>query len=546
MVAIPGGWNYGDVLDALADAVPPDDPALIHGERVIRWGEFTRRTNNLARALRARGAGADDKIAFYLRNHPAYMEGVSAAFKARLVHVNVNYRYVDEELHYILDNSDAKVVVYGAEFAEHVRQLKDRLPKVAVWVEVTEDGSPAVAGALDHEALCETGDGAPLGIERSGDDLLLLYTGGTTGMPKGVMWRQDDHWHAGSAGATPATDMVPPASLADHVENVRRAGGGGRLLPCCPQMHGTGLFTSIGALAAGGSVVTLDGPGFDAAECLEAVTRWQVNTLAIVGDAFAKPILRELEANGNRYDLGSVVVMISSGVMWSMEVKQGLLRHNPAMVLADSFGAAGAVGVGRGDTAAEGTVQTARFVLGEHCKVFTEDLREVKPGDPEPGFIARGGAIPLGYYKDEEKTRKTFPIIDGQRWSMPGDWVRVEADGGLVLLGRGSVCINTAGEKVYPEEVEEVLKAHPDVDDALVVGVPDEQWGQMVTAVVQLRDGVGLDEAALRSHVREHLAGYKAPKRILARDTLGRASNGKADYKLVTAYAKEQLALPRT
>lgn len=543
MVAIPGGWNYGNILDALADAVPADNPALIHGERVITWGDFTRRTNNLARALHARGAEAGDKMAFYLRNHPAYMEGVSAAFKGRLVHVNVNYRYVDDELYYIFDNSDAKEVVYGAEFADHVRALKDRLPKVAVWVEVTEDGTPSVDGALDYESLCAEGDGSPLGIERSGDDMLFLYTGGTTGMPKGVMWQHDDHWHAGTAGATPATELIPPNSLAEHVENVRRAGGGGRLIPCCPLMHGTGLFTAIGALAQGGGILTLEGHSFDAAECLEAVTKWQANTLAIVGDAFAKPLLRELEANGNRYDITSVLVMISSGVMWSMEVKQGLLKHNRNMVLTDSFGASEAVGFGRSDTTAEGTVQTARFVLGEHCKVFTEDFREVKPGDAEPGFIARGGAIPLGYYKDEEKTKKTFPVIDGQRYSMPGDWVQVEADGTLVLLGRGSVCINTAGEKVYPEEVEEVLKEHDDVDDALVVGVPDEKWGQMVTAVVQLHAGAELDEEALRTHVRAHLAGYKTPKRILARETLGRASNGKADYKMITTYAKAELGI---
>ena len=542
MVAIEGGWNYGDILDAIAEAVPPDNPALIHGDRVISWSEFTRRSNNLARALREAGCETGDKVAFYLRNQPAYMEGVAACFKARLTHVNVNYRYAGTELHYILDNSDAAAVIYDTEFADQVAKLRAQLPDVRCWIEVADEDRTVVDGTSSYEALCENGDGAPLGIERAGDDLLFLYTGGTTGMPKGVMWTHDDHWHAGTAGATPATELVPPASLAEHVENVRRAGGGGRLLPCCPLMHGTGLFTAIGAMLQGGSVLTLTGASFDAAECLEAVTRWQATTLAIVGDAFAKPLLEELETNGNRYDISSVLVMISSGVMWSMEVKQGLLRHNDQMVLTDSFGASEAMGFGRSDTTADGTVQTARFALGEHCKVFTEDLREVRPGDPEPGFIARGGAIPLGYYKDEEKTRKTFPVIDGVRYSMPGDWVRVEADGTLVLLGRGSVCINTAGEKVYPEEVEEVLKGHADVDDALVVGVPDDKWGQMVTAVVQLRDGTELDEDALRAHVRGELAGYKTPKRIFARANLDRASNGKADYKLITAYAREQLA----
>jgi fatty-acyl-CoA synthase len=543
MVAIPGGWNYGDILDAIAEAVPGDNPALIHGDRVTTWADFTRRTNNLGRALAARGLAPDDKIAFYLRNHPAYLEGLGAAFKARGVHVNVNYRYVDEELHYILDNSDAKVVIYGVEFADRVAALRERLPGVETWLEVTDAGAPANDFAEVFDALCEAGDGTPLGIERSGDDLLFLYTGGTTGMPKGVMWGHDDHWHSGTAGATPATELVPPESLAEHVANVRAAGGGGRLIPCCPLMHGTGLFTAIGTLAQGGSVLTLTQPSFEPEECLDAVDRWQVNTLAIVGDAFAKPLLRALDAEPDRWDITSLLVIISSGVMWSMEVKQGLLKHHGGMVLTDSFGASEAVGFGRSDTTADGTVETARFVLGEHCKVFTEDGREVAPGDPEPGFIARGGAIPRGYWKDPEKTAKTFPVIDGVRYSMPGDWVRVEADGSLTLLGRGSVCINTAGEKVYPEEVEEALKRHGDVDDALVVGIPDEKWGQMVTAVVQLRGGAALDEETLRAHVREHLAGYKTPKRILVRDTLGRASNGKADYKMITAFAKEALGV---
>ena len=244
-----------------------------------------------------------------------------------------------------------------------------------------------------------------------------------------------------------------------------------------------------------------------------------------------------------RYDISSVFGIISSGVMWSPEVKQGLLRHNPKMVLTDSFGASEAMGFGRSDTTADGTTEVAKFTLGPFCKVFTEDLREVKPGSGEVGFVARSGAIPRGYYKDPEKTAKTFPTIDGVRYSMPGDYCRVEADGTLTLLGRGSVCINTAGEKVYPEEVEEVLKAHDAVHDALVVGVPDEKWGQMVTAVDSGGKRQELDEESLREFVRKRLAGYKTPKRIITIENIGRASNGKADYKGVTAYAKQRLGI---
>ncbi len=535
-------WNYGDILDGIAKVLPPDRPALIHGERIITWDHFTRRTNNLARRFLNRGTQAGDKVAFYLRNGPAYSETLAACFKARLTHVNVNYRYVDDELWYILDNSDSRIVVYDSEFAERVEHLRERLPEVILWVEVTDAEYPRAEFAVKFEELAEIGDGQPLNLNRSGDDLLFLYTGGTTGMPKGVMWAHEDLWFAGTAGATPATDMVPPADLEQHCSNVA-ANPGGTFTPCCPQMHGTGLLTTISTLAMGGTVVTLTQPSFDPAELWQTVERRQVNLLAIVGDAFAKPMLRELDANPGKYEIGSLMSIISSGVMWSPEVKQGLLKHNRNMVLTDSFGASEAVGFGRSDTTADGTTEVARFQLGEHCKVFTEDFREVRPGSDETGFVARSGAIPRGYYKDEEKTAKTFPVIDGVRYSIPGDYCKVAEDGTLILLGRGSVCINTAGEKVYPEEVEEVLKTYPGVTDALVVGVPDEKWGQMVTAVVQPEPGAELDEATVQAHVREHLAGYKTPKRVLFKDDLNRASNGKADYKGITEFAKAELGI---
>jgi 3-oxocholest-4-en-26-oate---CoA ligase len=556
------GWNYGDILDGVGQAVPADKPALIHGERVVTWADFNRRANNLARRFLNRGLQAGDKVAFYLRNGPAYSETLAACFKARLTHVNVNYRYVDDELWYILDNSDSRIVVYSSEFAGHVRALRERLPEVLWWVEVNqEEGSvaaldgdeddsdshlglppPVVDFAVGYESLAEAGDGEALKLHRSGDDLLFLYTGGTTGMPKGVMWAHDDLWHAGTAGATPATNMIPPKDVDEHCRNVA-ANPGGVFTPCCPQMHGTGLLTTISTLAMGGTVVTLTAPGFQAGELWETVERRRVNSMAIVGDAFAKPMLRELDTNPGKYDISSVMAIISSGVMWSPEVKQGLLKHNRNMVLTDSFGASEAVGFGRSDTTADGTSEVAKFQIGEHCKVFTEDLREVQPGSDEAGFVARSGAIPRGYYKDEAKTAKTFPVIDGVRYSMPGDYCKVAADGTLILLGRGSVCINTAGEKVFPEEVEEVLKTYPGVHDALVVGVPDEKWGQMVTAVVQPDAGSDLDEAAVQAHVRQHLAGYKTPKRVLLKGDLNRASNGKADYKGITEFAKAALGI---
>jgi fatty-acyl-CoA synthase len=529
------GWNYGDIFDAVASVVPADHAALIHGERVITWAALDRRSNNLARAFLEGGAAPGDKIAFYLRNHPAYLEGVIAAVKARQVHVNVNYRYVADEVRYIFDNADAVTVIFGREFSPIIAAIQPHLPAVRRWLLVEDDSeAEAPVFAEPYEALAETGSGARLDIERSPDDLFFLYTGGTTGMPKGVMWRQDS---LRRALINPALVAVPPPDLDTHVAAVKAAGGGPVNLPACPLMHGTGLFTALSALVAGGTVVTLESSHFSAPELWDVTDRRRVQQIVIVGDAFAKPMLRALEAEPGRWDVSSVVGIVSSGVMWSMEVKQGLLRHLPAATLLDSFGSSEAVGFGLSVMTAEGSVETARFQIGDNVKVFTADGAEVLPGSGQTGMIARGDPLPVGYYKDPAKTEATFPMIGGVRWSMPGDFCAVEADGTITLIGRGSNCINTAGEKVFPEEVEEVLKQHPDVEDALVVGVPDEKWGQSVTAVVELRGGVELDDVGVREHVRARLAGYKTPKRLIAVPRMPRAPNGKADYKGARALA---------
>jgi fatty-acyl-CoA synthase len=276
---------------------------------------------------------------------------------------------------------------------------------------------------------------------------------------------------------------------------------------------------------------------------LAAAAKHKAATLVIVGDAFAKPMLQALNERPGRYDLSSVVNIVSSGVMWSKEVKQGLLQHMPQVIMVDSFGSSEAVGFGTSMMTKDGEIQTAKFQIGDRCKVFDETDRLVEPGSGKPGIIAQSAPIPVGYYKDPEKTAKTFKTINGVRYSMPGDWCVVETDGTLTLLGRGSVCINTAGEKVYPEEVEEVLKTHPAVDDVLVVGVPDEKWGQSVTAVVRPTTDQTFDEEVLRKHVRERLAGYKTPKRVLAAEIQLRAPNGKADYKTALEFAKATLGL---
>ena len=535
-----GIWNYGDLFDALATVVPAQQTALAHAGRAITWGELTARTNRLGRALLAEGARPGEKIAFYLRNHPAYLEGVIAGFKARQVHVNVNYRYAAREVTYILENADATTVVFGREFSPLVAQIAPGLPGVKRWW-VVEDGSaePVPEFARPFESLAQTGSDQPLDITRSPDDQFFIYTGGTTGMPKGVMWSQD----ALRRGLiNPALVVRVPQDLPDHLSIVRENGRGPINLPACPLMHGTGLLTAISALVSGGTVVTLPSAHFDAQELWAAVERHRVDQIVIVGDAFARPMARALDELGGRRDLACVLSMISSGTMWSLEVKQALLRHLPQATLLDSFGSSEAVGFGLSVMTAAGAVQTARFQIGDDVKVFNDAGQEVGRGTGEIGMIARAGAIPEGYYKDPVKTAATFRTVNGVRYSIPGDFCTVETDGTITLLGRGSGCINTAGEKVFPEEVEEVLKQHPDVEDALVVGLPDEKWGQVVTAVVELRAQAALDEDALRAHVRGQLAGYKTPKRVVPVARMFRAPNGKADYAGAREHAAKTLA----
>lgn len=536
-------WNFGDMLDRLGTELDDSHTALIDGNRLVSWPDMTRRSNNLARAMLGAGLQTGDKIGFYLRNQLEYMEGFAATAKARLTHVNVNYRYLDDELSYIFENSDSAGVFFDVAFRENVERVRHNLPKVKLWIEVGGDPAATPDFAIAYETLALTGEGEALGIPRSGDDQMFLYTGGTTGMPKGVMWSHDI-WRSANADGLRRIYGGSPDTDEEYISFVNEIGRHSRQLPACPLMHGTGLFTALGAFLYGGTVVTLPNrEKFDPVDLWTTVDKHQVTAIAIVGDAFAKPMLSVLDAEPGRFDLSSIKSITSSGVMWSMEVKQGLLKHMPGAALLDSFGSSEAVGFGMSVTTVDGVSETARFELGEHCKVFSEDGREIPAGSDEPGFVARGGAVPLGYYKDPVKSEKTFKTINGVRYAIPGDWCTVAADGTLTLLGRGSICINSGGEKIYPEEVEEALKEHDAVIDALVVGVPDEKWGQAVTGVVELSGTTDIEEDVLRGFVKDRLAAYKAPKRIVFVHRMMRAPNGKADYKSALAFAKTELGI---
>src|SRR6476661_6460197 len=497
-------WNLADIWESVADALP-DHVALVQGERRVTWGQFDDRASRLAGALTAAGLRPGSKVASYLYNSNEYSEGVYATFKIRCVPVNVNYRYLEDELAYLIDNSDAEALLFHGELGDRVAKIREQAPHVKAWIQI-DDGAPRQEFAVEYEELLAAHDPMPR-IERSDDDLYFLYTGGTTGMPKGVMWRNEDLIKVLIDSAYQFAGVLPPDTPAGSGAIAKAVidGGSKRMhLPASPLMHGTGAFTSFQAMFVGTGIVTLENRHFDAHELWQTVQRERITSLAIVGDAFAKPMVRaleEAEAKGAPYDISSVQIIISSGVMWSTETKQALMSRGN-IICYDSLGSS-----------------------------------EVVAGSDEIGMLAVGGHIPVGYYKDKAKSDSTFRVINGTRWSVPGDFARVEADGSIVLLGRGSACINSGGEKVYPEEVEEAVKAHADVADCLVVGVPDERFGEAVTAVVARRAGSSVSDTEI-SAALDALARYKRPRRFVFVPEIKRGPNGKADYK----WAKQEAA----
>jgi 3-oxocholest-4-en-26-oate---CoA ligase len=534
-------WNFADVYEAVAARVP-ERPCQIHGDRVVTWAEFDRRANALAADLLGAGLRHQSKVAVYLYNGPEYLEACVAAFKGGFAPVNTNYRYGPEEIVYLFDNADAEAVVFHATFAELLAGVRDRLGKVRRWYCMADGTAPVPDWAVDYETVVRRGaDRAEAPWGRSPDDLLLLYTGGTTGMPKGVMWRQDDLFNVLGGGGNALLGAPPATSVEELISRIDPAQPGLVMLPACPLMHGTGQFSALIAMNLGGAVVSLPSRRFSADELWREVARTKANSIVIVGQAFAAPMLAWLDEHPDELDLSSVILISSSGVMWSEENKAGLLRHLPQAILFDSLGSSEAVGLGGSMSVSGAAQETAKFALGERVAVFTDDGRRVQPGDGEPGLLAVTGFIPMGYYKDEVKTAQTFRTFDGIRWSVPGDWAEVGADGSLHLLGRGSVCINTGGEKVFPEEVEEVLKTYRGVVDAVCVGVPDERFGEVITAVVEPAAGTTIDQDALAEHVKATLAAYKAPRHLLLVDTIGRAPNGKVDYKRLKALATDKV-----
>ncbi|MEX1009498.1 MAG: AMP-binding protein [Acidimicrobiia bacterium] len=528
-------WNFAAVWGGLASIVP-DREAIVCGERRVTWGDFADRARRLSWYL-ARDARLEpgDKVAIDLTNRPEYLETFFAALLLGCVPVNVNFRYVADEVHHVLDDSDAKFVVHGPEQAKAVARAAKRIQRP--WrprlLEVGEPYERALAGASPPEVAPR----AP-----SGDDLIFLYTGGTTGMPKGVMWRNEDLYVGLWAVSHP--DRPDPS---DPLEAARAGKRTGIMLPVAPLMHGTGLNVALATLAGGGTVVLIDQPGLDAELVWDTVEREHVEMLTLVGDVFARPLLAALDSHPGRWDISGLRGITSSGVLFSPDTKRALLAHLSGLTIIDTLGASEGLGPSNTSRAGDATNEPARFRISERVHVFDEHTgRDVTPGSDEIGLVAMGGHLPIGYYNDPARTAATFRVIGGERYSIPGDYATVDVDGTVRLLGRGSASINTGGEKVYPEEVELVLRKHASVFDCVVLGVPDPRFGEKVVALIQVTEGHYLDEAELAAWGRTKLAGYKAPRRFLFVDTIERSAAGKAPHQKLRALAIAHLSVAPT
>ena len=538
--------QYASVWEKNSDVIP-DKIALICGDNEVTWREYDQRAAKLATLLTNAGLGDDSKVGLYLHNSNEYLESQYSVFKIKGVPINVNYRYKEEELIYLLENSDSEAIFYQSCYAEQIASIKDKLPKVKLYIQVDDKTNETLDFAQDYESAiseCQPMERQ----ERSEDNIYMLYTGGTTGMPKGVMYQHGGHLKgmlntAGAWGLIPVQEKIDVDSVALEVKKLADEGRLPISIPACPLMHGTGMW--LGAIIphlVGGTVVTLPNLGFDPDGLLKEVEKRKANNIVIVGDAFAKPIMDALdkaESEGSPYNLESINTVISSGVMWSSEVKQGLLKHHD-MVLVDAMGSTEG-GMGSSRASRDNPAETAKFVLNPGVIVITDEGELVEPGSDKTGKIGTSGLVPLGYFKDEKKSAETFKEFQGVRYSFPGDYAKVEAEGTITLLGRGSNCINTAGEKVYPEEVEEAIKRNDDIFDCLVVGLQDDRFGQKVVALASFQEGREIQEQDLIAFTREHLAGYKLPKQVLFVDEVMRAPNGKANYKWAKETAEKEL-----
>ncbi len=534
-------WNVADLFEAAADAVPERE-VLVADPARRTYAELDARANRIAHHLAAQGVGPGDHVGVHAYNCAEFVETMLGCYKIRAVPININYRYVEQELHYLFDNADLVALVHQRQFTPRIAAVRARLPKLRHFVAIDDESGEdlsALGSVLYEEALAATKPerGFPV---RSADDRYVLYTGGTTGMPKGVVWRQEDVIFALGGGIDHATG-VPcerPEDLTARTKNPPMT-----TLAIAPLMHGASQWSTLNAVFVGNKIILYTDRHFDPDRVWEIVERERVQVMTITGDAMGRPLADALEAGSRERDASSLIALASTAAVFSPTVKDQFKRALPNLIVTDSVGSSeggfNGTAMYQGEDAPRREGAGVCVRPGRDTLVLDDALRPVAPGSGVVGKLARGGNVPLGYYKDPEKTAATFLEVGGRRYSVPGDFAKVEADGTITLLGRGSVCINSGGEKIHPEEVEAALKSHPDVFDAVVVGVPDERWGQRVAAVVQPRPGRRPELDALAAHCRERIAGFKVPRELHRVEAIQRQPSGKPDYPWAQRLARE-------
>ena len=532
-------FNIADLFESIVDACP-DKPALVCEQRRLNYAQLDERANRLANYWLSLGIGKGDHIGLQLHNGSEYIEGMLAAYKIRAVPININYNYVEAELAYIYDNADLVGLVCHKQFLPRVAPTAAQQPGLnsILWVADDTD-TPIPDSAVAYEQALDGASPVREFDERSEDDLYIVYTGGTTGMPKGVMWRHVDIFFSAMGGGDPDSSQGPistPEQLVERIPAMEMAA-----LPTPPFMHAAAQWLAMNTLFAAGKIVIPASGAFDASKILQAVSDEKVLLIVIVGDAMAIPLCEELEKNPDKYDMSSLFAIASGGALFSPTTKDRVLALLPGRMIIDGLGSSETGAMGNKVSAESGDSDEPRFMIGDNMVVLDDDDKPVAAGSGVIGRLAKKGRVPLGYYKAPEKSAETFVEIDGDRWAIPGDMASVETDGTILLHGRGSTSINTGGEKVFPEEVEAALKAHPKIRDTLVVGVPDERWGQIVVALYQSEDDEDIELEQVRDFCRGTIASYKAPRALVKVDHIKRTPAAKADYVWAKQEAISQL-----
>ncbi len=529
-------YNIADLFEHTADVVE-GRVAVVDGDLRLTYGDLERRANQIGHYLAAQGVGTDDHVGIYAQNSHQWLEAMLGCLKIRAVPINVNYRYVTDELAYLIGNAELVACVYDQEYADRLAAVADRSPKLKTFIHIADDSGKDtdILGSVDFEDAIAQSSAERDFEARSGDDIYVIYTGGTTGMPKGVMWRSEDIFFALGQGIDATTGERVPN---EYFRSEQAAASETPLIFCIipPLMHGAAQIATLSQWFLGSTLVLVR--QFSAEGVWDTFQEHGVNSVLITGDAMARPLIEALEAEPERWDLSQLISFSSSAALFSQSVKDRYLDRLPNLIITDSIGSteSGFNGITYASKGAKPAAGGPTVKAGADVVVLDEELKIIPEGDDRIGKLGRGGNIPLGYFNDPVKTAETFVIAaDGKRYVVSGDSAQWAGDGQITMLGRGSVSINSGGEKIFPEEVEQALKAHPAVADCTVVGVSDERWGQKVAAVVQFSDGTTATLEELGTHTREHIAGYKIPRELHVVDAIVRSPSGKPDYR----WAKE-------